>query len=160
MEKRQKILLGLLGLAVLVFLLDRFVLSSKTQTAGAPAAGRTAQKNVQPGKEEVLLFSSAGARVVLAGQGLDPSVFRQWQRDPFVGAFTRALLDSLRGKKEEPLVLKAISWRDSTAYVIINDDVFREGETRGDITVLAVRDEKVFCLYRGRQYVLTLGDEP
>ena len=170
MKKSEKILLIILAVSVGIFILDRFVLSKKEAkpvvkkvapavshssagTVPAPAApvspgpGGTPRGAAEP---KTTLASFASARV-----------YREWRRDPFLGAYTRAMLDSLRGdkkKEEKPFVLKAISWRDSSAYVIINDDVYKQGESKNGLTVLDVIGERVVCSFRGKKFILTLGE--
>ena len=94
----------------------------------------------------------------MANNTIDPELLVKWNRDPFLGAFTKELLDSLQERPIEEFFLKAISWRDSVAYVIINEEVYREGESKNGIHVMDVIGEKVYFSYNGKRKVLSFGE--
>ncbi len=167
MKKSEKILLVILAISVAIYLLDMFVFSKKESAPVVKKPG-VVQKNVaggNAGKMESFWSkqknSGQNARLIMAGASLDKTIFMQWKRDPFLGAFRRDLLDSLRGiqrKEGSPFVLKAISWRGNVPYVIINEDIYQKGESRNGLTVLDVIGEKVYCLHNGKKFILTLGE--
>ena len=170
MKKSEKILLVILAISVVIFVLDRFVLSKKdSKPAVAARKPKPAVQAKVPARRPLPVQTGnnlnkgmgvrrAAVQVLPVSEHIPLSVLNKWRRDPFLGAFTKEVLDSLRGKKEEPFILKAISWRDSLVYVIINDDVFQKGETRNGLTVLDVIGERVVCSYNGKKFILSMGE--
>lgn len=163
LKKSEKILLGVLGGAVLLFVLNMFVFSSgKKETVkrinnvkkmfGIPLDSKT-KLNPQLGLSILNDIKKSYVENVLSRD-----IFTKWKRDSFLGAFTPEMLDSLQERGSEEFVLKAISWRDSIAYVIINDDVYREGESKNGVHVLDVVGKKVYITYNGKWKVLSFGE--
>ncbi len=152
LQKREKILLGVMGFAVSFFLVNQFVFSKKSP---APVKQPPLAKQVRV-KTNPAAGMPAGLEAIRPR--LQGARFVNWRRDPFVGAFTTELLDSLGfHKKVQPYVLKAISWKNNEAYVLINDSIIKVGETVDGLTVVAVDGNRVICEKNRRRFSLILG---
>ncbi|MEE9169475.1 MAG: hypothetical protein V3U73_06890 [bacterium] len=160
MKKSEKILLGVVGIAIAFFVLDTFVFSSKKRDI---QAGDKKQSVSAPDSENVITeLASTDQQPKAVNRDIESSmtesstIFSGWKRDPFLGSFRPELLDSLRGNI--PFVLKAISWRGDDAHVIINDEVYKMGEAKDGFLVAEVRDKQVVCVNKGVRFVLRLGE--
>jgi hypothetical protein len=150
LQKREKILLGVMGVAVSFFLLNQFVFSKKTT---GPAKRPPLARQVQGKSAPRAAIQSEHRMPKLRGMR-----FVNWRRDPFVGAFTAELLDSLGfQQKVRPYVLKAISWKNGEAYVLINDTIIKVGETVNGLTVVSVDGNRAICEKNRRKFSLILG---
>jgi len=144
MSKRERILLAVCGSIVILFLMSRVVCSpSQPERVGAKSQ-TTAVKtpHLSEGSPEE--------------ERKKPPVPPSWGRDPFEGLPQIAADDSVADQKF--LVLKAISWKNDTAYVLINDVILREGETKEGISLLEVKGKQVLCRKGGRVFNLILGE--
>ncbi len=150
LQKREKILLGVMGAAVTIFLLNQFVFTKKTPTK-APALVK------KPATVQRVSRFAKQATFAKANHQREVKTIGNWKRDPFIGAFTPTLLDSLGFKKPQLYVLKAISWKDGEAYVLINDDIIKVGETLDGLTVLRVDGNRAICEKNLRRFSLILG---
>ncbi len=150
LQKREKILLGVMGIAVGVFVLNQFVFSKKsTSPAKRPLL-------VKPNRtQQVAKGEMKSGQLLPRLHGVQ---FVNWRRDPFIGAFTEDLLDSLGfHQKVQPYVLKAISWKNNEAYVLINDNILKVGDTVDGLTLVAVDGNRVICEKNRRKFSLILG---
>lgn len=154
----------MLTVSVTFYIFNTFILSDgkKTVPANKNKIQVIGDRTPKPGGQETPLldFSVKSAiRRVDMNTMMHSGVLTKWKRDPFLGAFTPDILDSLQKReKVEPFVLKAISWRDSVAYVIINNDVYREGEQKNGIHVIDVVGNKVIYSFNGKKSILRFGE--
>ena len=150
LQKREKILLGVMGAAVTIFLLNQFVFTKKPLAKSSVRGKKPAiVQRVNRFAQKVTFAKPKHRRELKAIGG--------WKRDPFIGAFTPALLDSMGFKKPQLYVLKAISWKNGDAYVLINDDIIKVGETLNGLTVLRVDGNRAICEKNLRKFSLILG---
>ena len=150
LQKREKILLGVMGAAVTIFVLNQFVFTKKP-SAKPPAIVK---------KPPVVQHINRFVKQASFAKTDRPKITKKiggWKRDPFIGAFTPALLDSMGFKKRQMYVLKAISWKNGKAYVLINDDIIKVGETVDGLTVLRVDGNRAICEKNLRKFALILG---
>ena len=158
MKKSEKRLLIFLGLAVSYFVIDVFILKpDDSETAAKSKGNQDAQTTVL--NESSAKISSRTTKMKaqnLVMASLDLSDLANWRKDPFLGSFTAELIDSLQGSI--PYVLKAIAWRDETAHVIINNEVYKLGEEKDGFLVSEVRNDSVICYKNGQRFVLTFGE--
>lgn len=82
--------------------------------------------------------------------------FTTWGRDPFAEAFRLAKFDSSRSDSTN-FVLRGVIWKGNEAYVLIGNDIFKEGERHGDLTVVSIEKDRVVCKKRGRTVTLVLN---
>jgi len=85
----------------------------------------------------------------------------QWGRDPFAGYESIVKHDSTQevenAVEPKPLLqLKAIARKGNVSYALINDEVLKEGERKGDIQVLRIERDRVVCRYQGEVVTLDL----
>ena len=144
MSNRERILLAVCGSTAILFLMSKVVCSpSKPKKIGAKIRTtdvKTPHLSKSSPKEE-------GKKLLIP-----PT----WGRDPFEGPPQIAADDSVAGQKF--LVLKAISWKNDTAYVLINDLILREGQTKEGISLLEVKGKQVLCRKGGQVFNLILGE--
>lgn len=164
LKKNEKILLGVLIALGSYYVIDTFILSDdKKDVAGGERKRIERVQNNLPGqlkdaKEDFENFFNPDISRVLIEQEMDPKLLSQWQRDPFVGAFTSDILDSMQQREPEFFVLKGISWRDNIPAVIINDEIYKKGETKKGLRVLSVSGDKVEIFFNGKRKILKLGE--
>lgn len=157
MKKSEKRLLIGLGLVASFFVYDTFLSKSddeevqpkvkKTQVLEEPINNTPVnnKKQIQRRNKPKLAMAS-----------MDFTKFSDWEKDPFLGSFTQAMIDSMQGSI--PFVLKAIAWRDAIAHVIINDEVYKLGEKKNGLLVSEVRNNSVVCYINGQRFILTFGE--
>jgi len=174
LKKGEKRLLGLLGVVLIIFLLDRFVLGGdkKAKTAVPPKAAVKGAVNV-PGVNAAVPKKAAegnSARVI----------FKSWKKDPFAYSYANELKKKdTRGrpgvvnrstqpnqqvqktqqpavKKEEKKgpVLNGILWKDGKGFALIDGIIMEEGEEREGLEVLKIRGSKVICRKGNRTFTL------
>ena len=164
LKKKEKILLVVLFVVVSIFLLDMFASSDEdkqtTQKTKLERVNNNKETPAKTSEKKITIDFPIKRNVnrVLTTHTLDPELWAKWKRDPFLGAFTAELLDSLQERPTEDFFLKAISWRDSVAYVIINEEVYREGESKNGIHVLDVIGEQVYFTYNGIRKMISFGE--
>ena len=174
LKKSEKRLLGLLGVVLLIFLLDRFVLGGdkKAKTAAAPKGAVKSAVNASGVKAAVPKKAVEGnmARVV----------FKGWKKDPFAYSYANELKKkNTRGrpgvinrspqqnqqvqktqqtaaKKEEKKgpVLNGILWKDGRGFALIDGIIMEEGEEREGLEVIKIRGSKVICRKGNRTFTL------
>lgn len=151
MKKSEKILLGVLSIVITFFVLDTFILGSdkKRDPKNSGSTGLDISgESTDPSQRKAGRVNQAS---------FNPDLFTKWKRDPFLGAFTAELIDSLQGNI--PYVLKAIAWRGKEAHVLINDDIYQLGVPKNGFLVSQVLDSTVVLSRDGERYILTLGEK-
>lgn len=156
MKKSEKRLLIFLGIAVVYFGFDIFILKSDDEEIQV----KSKQDLIQPEVNEQISDTGNKSRQKTTRKvkfaSMDLSKINNWNNDPFLGSFKPELIDSLQGST--PFVLKAIAWRDEMAHVIINNEVYKLGEEKDGFLVSEVRKNSVVCFKNGQRFVLTLGE--
>jgi len=164
LKKKEKILLGVLSSVVIFYFFDMFVLSKKEEVK--PVKSKIEKRNETSkvsssglNSNTALSINRNNVKKISSNRTIDPKLFSKWKRDPFLGAFTSELLDSLQKRERVEFELKGISWRDSIAYVIINDDVYRKGESKNGIHVIDIMRDKVIISSNGLRSTLMFGEQ-
>ena len=164
LKKKEKMLLGVLIVLGSYYVIDTFIMSDdKKDVAGGEGKKiERVQKNL-PGKlkdakADFENFFNPDISRVLIEQEMDPKLLSQWQRDPFLGAFTTEILDSFQQREPEFFVLKGISWRDNIPTVMISDEIYKKSETKNGLRVLSVSRDKVEIFFDGKRKILKLGE--
>jgi len=157
MQKREKMMMGAAGGAAVFFIINQF-LCSEAPKAGASKAKRVvsaAATTPSPGEAQTSA-KSAAARISgnrsprMLREGDEPLVrFAVWKSDPFHGAlpFISTAADSARDSTA--LTLRGIAWKHGDGLVLIGDEILRKGETRGNLEVLDIREDRVLCRVDG-----------
>lgn len=147
--KREKILLGIAGVVLLIFVMDRLVCSNKENTDALVI-------NKQP---QVLAAEVPSTKPLREQQNIDIEFpITDWGRDPFLRLSQESTKDTITTKGPY-LSFKAISWKDGVAYVLINDVVLKKGEEKNGIRLLQVRKNQVVCRKGQKVFTLTLGEK-
>ena len=160
MKKSEKMLLGVVGVATVIFILDTFVFNDEEDATLAKeddkASSATVSEKQEPESAKIKKRKKQPDSPATTSIKGGTSTLVSWKKDPFLGSYSPALVDSLQGSS--PYVLKAISWRGKEAHVIINDEVYKMGEAKDGFLVEGIRDNKVYCIKNGQRFVLRFGE--
>ena len=150
LKKSEKRLLGILGVAVIVFLLDQFVFSSGKKTS------TTVQAKTNRPKPAV-----AATRSLPGGSDKH---FETWGRDPFsVGTISpgsRPTYDLKAPSEVKAPELKGMFWKDGKSVVMINDVILGEGEEQAGLKIHSIKGLEVLCSQGSRMYTLHWRESP
>jgi len=165
LKKSEKRLVTILGLAIVVFLLDRFVLSSGSKKA--PKGKSTVSAASVLGTTAAAGKSGSTGSMPSAKPDVEPKTYEGWGRDPFVLPSSHAGVSasaSPTGAKSESSpslpVLKGMFWKGGRAYVLIDDVVLGEGEEKKGIRVEKINGMEVLCRQGSRQFTLHWRESP
>jgi hypothetical protein len=151
LKKSEKRLLGLLGVVVIVFLFNQFVLSAgKNKKDG----GVENQSNT---RTAALLNAGTAGESSVASAELGAMRFDSWGGDPFTHSASLNEGSSSSGDKntkQSKHVLKGIIWKNGKAYVLVGDQILGEGEEHGGLRIERVDGTEVLCRQGGRSFTL------
>jgi hypothetical protein len=159
LKKSEKRLLIVLGVALVVFLFDRFVLSAKKKEdpqIQPPASESISQDLAVNQLNPATPTPIQVQKRVLAG---NLENFEDWGRDPFnLNAKNR--LSGLSVKKPVRPVLNGIFLKDGQSYALINDLIFHEGEEKNGIKVEKIKEMEVLCTQGKSTFTLSWRESP
>lgn len=150
LKKSEKRLLGILGIAVIIFLLDQFVFSAgkKGQTVVQAKTSKA-----KPKVTAVRSFSERGAKH-----------FESWGRDPFAintaASGSTPTYELNPESRPKPPELKGMFWKDGKSHVIINDVILGEGEEQAGLKIHSIKGTEVLCSQGSRMYTLHWRESP
>ncbi|MFH1942779.1 MAG: hypothetical protein ABIL68_11830 [bacterium] len=152
LKKSEKRLLGLLGVVVIVFLFNQFVLSAgKNKTDG----GVENQSNT---RTTALLNTGATGESSVANAEFRTMRFDSWGGDPFTHSALSpegpASSTGNKNTKQSNHVLKGIIWKKGKAFVLVGDQILGEGEEHGGLRIESVDGTEVLCRQGGRSFTL------
>ena len=155
LKKSEKRLLIILGLALVAFMVDRLVLGKSDD--------KTLAQSEQPVRTVAPMPSAmaAGSTVQIASLA-GKKQFETWSRDPFndspaaytTGVRKRAGGSGKSGKPKKQPELKGLFWKAGDAYVMVNDDILKEGEEKEGLKIERVEGKAVFCRKGNRSFTL------
>ena len=151
-------MVGLASTAALCFGINYFVCGK----AKAPESQVARQQNVQDvpvSSQSADTKSTQAKRPESKPRTRKPKTqFVSWVRNPF--AETWRLTEADVGPDDsKALVLRGVIRKGNQAYVLIGDQILKEGEEFGDLKVLAIKPNYVVCR-KGKKIVrLVIGDE-
>jgi hypothetical protein len=157
LKKSEKRLLIILGIALSVFLFDRLVLSKKGGKNTAQAQSR------QQAESGVLLSSAIAEGSAVQTASMDERMqFEDWGRDPFSDSRSRTTAGSWKsknvaGKSKETVQkpeLKGLFWKGGVAFVLVNDNILKEGEEKEGLKIERVEGRTVQCRRGNRSFTL------
>ena len=184
LKKSEKRLLIILGIAVVVFIVDRFFLGGddKPKPAAKPAgAPRTVTAANSPGKTAQPQAKAApvkpGAQVHYSTWKTDPFAYsyalemqKQEQRpsrttqarparagQPVQTAVNPTVKEEEKEEEKGP-VLNGIFWKDGKAFALIDGIIMEEGEEREGLKVIAIRGSEVVCRKGNRTFTIEWRD--
>jgi len=174
LKKSEKRLLGMLGVVLVIFLLDRFIWSAdKKEEQTVPP------QVVKKGAVIVPGANSADPKTAVVKKKQERTVFRGWKKDPFAYSYAKELAKkntrriqrtANRGtgqsqqtqkgqqteKKEEEKgpVLNGILWKNGKAFALIDGVIMEEGEEREGLRVVKIRGSEVICRKGNRTFTI------
>lgn len=155
LKKREKILLGVTGTFVLVFVLNQFVCSSnpEPQVADKTPPEVDAEEAAPPAKP----MAKTETLRKRHRRGEPPMQFTEWERDPFAEAYRLAQFDST-GNDSGDFVLRGVIRKGNESYVLIGDAILKEGERQGDLQIVSIDRERVVCRKGNNLVTLVLNE--
>lgn len=153
LKKSEKRLLGLMGIVVVFFLVDRFVLNSGDEEPEPISKPRTA---AAAAFKKLAGGSSGSAKVIET----DKQNFASWGRDPFASSVSTVSASRAKSAKRSMPKLEGMFWKQGRAFVLINDIVLSEGEEDKGIRVEKINGTEVLCTQGGRTYTLHWRESP
>ena len=158
LQKREKIMVGLAGAAAVSFAFNYFVCGE----AKAPEPLDARKQNVQ---DVPVISQPADAKSTQAKRPESKprtrkpkTEFVSWVRNPFAETWRLSEAD-VAPEESKALVLRGVIRKGNQAYVLIGDQILKEGEEFGDLKVVAIKQNYVVCR-KGKKIVrLVIGDE-
>lgn len=154
LQKREKILAGVAGAALIIFVLNQFVCGKKESPSPEVAQTNVEAEQVEP--ERPKSFGSTPQR----SQRLRPAkkiTFTKWARDPFAEAYRLAQFDPAQGDSSD-FALRGVIWKGSEAHVLIGDLILKKGERNGDLKILDIQQDRVVCRKANKIITLVLQE--
>jgi hypothetical protein len=154
MKKSEKRLLIVMGLAVVIFLVDRFVLGKKKDGDIKNSNLKTTASTVKP--LSVLKSGKGSQSLNLAGKN-KTKYFTDWGRDPFqisVKPPTQIRTGEVQKVRIRKPKLKGIFWKQGKGYVLLDDLILAEGEEKRGIRVVSIGIKEVLCRKAGNLFTL------
>jgi len=156
LKKKEKRLLVVLGIAVVMFLFDQLV--------GIPLGKKAEADEESPAAQAA---KTVPQRATLSGNllRLNPDAmqrrFETWGRDPFSISRSGGNHSTSTGKigKSKP-ELKGIFWKQGKPYVLINEFVLSEGEEKQGLRVEKINGTEVLCSQGSRSFTLHWRESP
>lgn len=157
LQKREKVMVVLAGTAALCFGINFFV-CGKEKTPESKVARK---QNVQEAPVSSQPADTKGApakRSERKPRTRKPKTkFVAWARNPF--AETWRLNEAEVGQDSSALVLRGVIRQGNQAYVLIGDQILKEGEEFGDLKVISIKPNYVVCRKGEKIIRLVIGDE-
>ncbi len=154
MQKREKILLAITGVAALVFLFNYFV-CGKQKAPTPQIANKVVTEITGPGQPVAAGVKSSNQ--VKESDLSNRINLNTWGRDPFAETYRLTYYDVTKNDSSN-YVLRGIIRKGDEAHVLIGDEIFKSGEKIGDLKVLDIEDDRVVCKIRGRVVTLLLNE--
>jgi len=144
LKKSEKRLLIILGVVVVAFLVNQFFLSGDKN--------KTPQKNKYGSSVPGTGQGSGKGENKVSGH-VEEESYSDWGRDPFFEEDVDILARKSR-ERSVTLKLQGIFFKNGEGYVLINNQVLKEGEEKKGIRVEKIEADKVLCRSRGRLVTL------
>ncbi|MFQ5751339.1 MAG: hypothetical protein ACE5HI_05020 [bacterium] len=154
LKKREKIMVELAGLVLILFVFNQFVCGKPKQQQQRVTKKAAVEETTA---DTLTVKVEKKPKPLLKREARKPLEFPFWGRDPFAETFRLAELDPTHGDSTD-FVLRGVIWKGSEAHVLIGDEILKEGEQRGDLKVLAIEKDRVVCKKRGKIVTLMLDD--
>jgi hypothetical protein len=152
LKKSEKRLLVVLGIAVGIFILDRFVLGSSDKEEAPPAVPPAAEPDVAGTATQ-----PASVQPVVRLPEVK-EVFKDWGRDPFVLGTSGYGTYGKSGPAKPKL--KGFLTRNGRSFVLIDHVILTEGEEQDGIRVEKINGMEVLCRKGSRSYTLSWRESP
>ncbi|HHS12541.1 MAG TPA: hypothetical protein ENN03_02100 [bacterium] len=154
LKKSEKRLLMLLGVAVAVFVFDKFILGGDKKPPPDPKKMQT----VQTRSGDASSVQTQERRKTAANH--QAVQYESWGRDPFMPVVNETVQESsVRRSLESKHKLKGILWNEGRAYVLIDDLVLSEGESKEGILLRRISGNAAYCSKGGRTFTLRMEEK-
>lgn len=159
LKKSEKRLLVILGVAVLIFFFDRFVLSK-----GDKESKEIKKSPLKKVASAVISNTESSGTTSRLSSRTQLKHFEEWGKDPFsINRFKSASeMSSSSGQKaaKSSVKLKGIFWKEGKSFVLINDFVLGEGEENKGLKVEKINGTEVLCSRGNRTFKLYWRESP
>jgi hypothetical protein len=164
LKKGEKRLFVVLGVFIVIFLVDQFILSSDKSEKAAPSV-KLKDKGTQMVKSVLEASPDAGAAVASLGTLPDKKHFDDWGRDPFTGSKPQSVARTgSRSEKKKVEVkkpeLQGFFWKQGKAYVLVDKIILTEGEEKEGLRIDKIQDKEVLCSKGGHTFTLYWRESP
>lgn len=154
LKKSEKRLLMILGVAVVVFIFDKFILGGDKKPPPPPQKMQTAQS----GKSAASSSQTPARRKIAAN--VQAVQYENWGRDPFMPVVNETVRENnVRRTLERKHKLKGILWNEGRAYALIDDLVLCEGESKEGIMLRQISGNAAYCSKGGRTFTLRMEEK-
>ena len=146
MSKRDKIMLGLIGSAIVFFIIMDpyyFIWKSPPLPEAPGGAGMDSIQTVVEGQSVVVTITRPTRKRIK---------LEEWGRDPFVQEQQYFNLVKSAGNYK----LTGISLRGRDRFALINSKIVKVGDEIGNMTVAAIKEDRVILKKNGRDITLQL----
>jgi len=164
LKKSEKRLFVILGVFIVIFLVDRFILSSDKSEKAAPSV-KLKDKGAQTVNSVVASSPDAGAATASIGTLPDKKHFDDWGRNPFASsrpqpvARTRSRTEKKKVEIKKP-ELQGFFWKQGKAYVLVDKMILTEGEEKEGLRIDKIQDKEVLCSKGGHTFTLYWRESP
>jgi len=164
LKKSEKRLFVVLGVFIVIFLVDQFILSSDKSKKGPPGTNLK-DKGTQLVKSVVAALPDAGSTTISQGTLPDKKHFDDWGRNPFASSRPQpvARTSSRTGNKKVEVKkpeLKGFFWKQGKAYVLVDKMILTEGEEKEGLRIDKIQDREVLCSKGGQTFTLYWRESP
>ncbi len=136
---------------LVIFLMNQFVCGESNQNQ------QVVEANVND--NTVIDTQGGGKSFTIRKRNRGPQIkFTSWGLDPFAEAYRLVKVDTTPNDSTD-FVLKGVIWKGNEAYVLIGDDILKEGEQKGDLKILEIEKDRVVCMKGKHVVTLTLSDD-
>lgn len=158
LQKREKILMGLVGFVALFFVVDQFICGDNTPQPPKLAKGTGVQKTITQDSDTKIVKSKSKKSIVQRNSLKVPIEYTTWGRNPFAGAIRLTKSDS-SDTVSDNLDLRGIIWKGQKARVLIGDEILKKGGRVGDLEILDIKRDRVICRKGGKIVTLVLKED-
>ena len=164
LKKSEKRLFVVLGVFILIFLVDQFMLGSDKSEKASPGV-KLKDKGTELVKSVVAASPDAGTAVTSQGTLPDKKHFDDWGRNPFASSKPRPVIRTAsRAKKKKVEVkkpeLQGFFWKQGKAYILVDKVILTEGEEKEGLRIDKIQDKEVLCSKGGHTFTLYWRESP
>ncbi len=155
LKKREKVLMAVAAAVLVYFVVNQFVCSKSQPAQAQDDQKQTAAATTSEAPKSTVEKKPAAIRKRMGERRVE---FAAWGRDPFSESYRLAKADTTQSDSSA-LVMRGVIWKGSEAYVLIGDNVMKEGDQIGDLKVLDIDKNRVVCKKKGKIITLILRDD-
>lgn len=154
LKKSEKRLLMILGVAIVIFVFDKFILGGDEKPPPPPKK----MQDAQTGRSAASSSQTPVRRSAFAN--IQAVQYENWGRDPFMPVVNEKVQEnSVRRSLERNHKLRGILWNEGRAYALIDDLVLSEGESKEGILLRRISGNAAYCSKGGRMFTLRMEEK-